>query len=227
MLWRFLKNAFGRRASPPEPPATNLLAHVRGVVHVGANMGQERDMYADYGLNVLWLEPIPEVFDILCANIRGYPRQRALRYLLTDRDDIEYAFHVASNDGQSSSILDFAKHRDLWPSIHYERTIPLKSITFRSLVERESIDLAEYDMLLMDTQGSELLVLKGAGELVRSFRFVQTEIADFEAYVGCCQLPEMEAYLGQHGYVEIGRTAASRVHPSGGRYYEIIYERQR
>lgn len=36
-----------------------------GVVHVGANLGQERELYEHYGLNVLWVEPIPEVFEQL------------------------------------------------------------------------------------------------------------------------------------------------------------------
>ena len=59
--------------------------HVRGVVHVGANTGQERLIYDKEGLNVLWIEPIPSVFDTLVANIRALPKQRAVCALVTDQ----------------------------------------------------------------------------------------------------------------------------------------------
>ena len=35
------------------------LRKVDGIVHVGANVGQDRDLYASYGLDVLWIEPSP------------------------------------------------------------------------------------------------------------------------------------------------------------------------
>jgi FkbM family methyltransferase len=225
MLLRFLKNVFG--ASPPrEPGKPSVLERFGGVIHVGANIGQERDLYQAHGLAVIWIEPIPDVFDQLSARIEGYPRQRALQCLLTDRDGVEYAFHVASNGGESSSILELAKHRDIWPEIGFERTIRLTSTTLKSLVEREPIDLAVYDTLVLDTQGAELLVLRGAAEHVRAFRFIETEIADFEAYAGCCQLPEMARFMEEHGFAEIRRIErVERRHPDGGSYYDILYER--
>ncbi|GMR17054.1 MAG: hypothetical protein BMS9Abin32_108 [Gammaproteobacteria bacterium] len=55
-----------------------FLRFAGGVVHVGANSGQERDLYALFDLPVLWVEPIAEVFRELQANIAGYPQQRAV-----------------------------------------------------------------------------------------------------------------------------------------------------
>jgi hypothetical protein len=46
-----------------------FLGDVSGVVHVGANIGQERQLYAAHKLNVLWIEPISEVFKRLESNI--------------------------------------------------------------------------------------------------------------------------------------------------------------
>jgi FkbM family methyltransferase len=100
-----------------------FLGSARGVIHVGANIGQERGLYDGYGLDVLWVEPIPEVFAELEANIARYPRQRALLSLVTDRDGAEYEFNVANNHGESSSILPLKEHRDVWPNVDYARTI--------------------------------------------------------------------------------------------------------
>jgi len=201
-----------------------FLQQISGVIHVGANMGQERDLYERYGLRVIWIEPIPEIFKMLKANLEGLHRQRALESLVTDRDDAEYQFHVANNDGASSSILDFKQHKDIWPTVAYTRTITLKSVTLASLLQRERIDPTEYDALIMDTQGSELLVLKGADPVLHGFKYIKTEVPDFESYAGCCQLTDIDSFLTRRGYREFSRHKfASRA--EGGSYYDIVYER--
>lgn len=209
-----------RRLVTPDP--NRFLRSARGVVHVGANVGQERELYRRHGLEVLWIEPIPDVFAKLTANIAGFPRQRALECLVTDRDDASYEFHIANNDGESSSILDLKEHRDIWPQVDFTKTITLKSSTLATLLAREKIDVARYDALVMDTQGSELLVLRGAEPVLRHFKFIKTEVPDFEAYAGCAQLEEISRFLLERGYVELSRHCfASR--RGGGNYYDVVY----
>ena len=173
---------------------------------------------------MLWVEPIPDVFARLQANIAPYPRQRALQYLLTDCDDRVYTFHVASNDGASSSILPMAQHRDVWPDVRFVETLELTGHTLATMVMRERIDLGRYQALVMDTQGSELLVLLGAGELVRQFRYVKTEAADFEAYAGCCQVADLVQYLAGFGFKEAARVPFAE-HAAAGHYYDVLFER--
>jgi FkbM family methyltransferase len=201
-----------------------FLRHASGVIHVGANAGQERARYARYGLDVAWIEPIPEVFARLQTNLRGFPRQQAYQYLVTDTDGQRYEFHVANNEGASSSILDLGLHRDIWPTVHYERTLVLESITLASLVQRERIDMERFDALILDTQGSELLVLKGASSLLPRFRFIKIEVPDFESYAGCCQLRDVQAFLASCGFQEHAREQFA-AHPHGGGYYDVLYQR--
>jgi hypothetical protein len=68
----------------------SFLGKVRGVIHVGANSGQERDTYLRHGLSVVWIEAIAEVFEELLVNIKNHANQRAFCALLSDRDDKEY-----------------------------------------------------------------------------------------------------------------------------------------
>ena len=201
-----------------------FLREVSGVVHVGANTGQERALYAGLGLRVLWVEPIPEVFETLLANLRGYREQRALRCLVSDSDGAEYQFHVASNRGASSSILDLKLHREVWPHVSYERTIRLRSRTLASLLAEERIGPGTYDALVVDTQGAELLVLRGALPILRHFAYIKVEVPDFESYAGCCQLGDVASFLAEHGYREHSRrTFAKRA--AGGSYYDVVYKR--
>lgn len=216
-ILRRLRGWFG-----PDP--NRFLRSAHGVIHVGANVGQERALYARYGLDVLWIEPIPEVFATLRANVAGFPRQRALQALVTDRDDHEYEFHVANNAGQSSSILELKQHKDVWPKVAFTASIKLRSVTLPTLLAREGVDITRYDALVMDTQGSELLVLKGAEGLLPRLAHIKTEVADFEAYEGCAQLAELAAFLAARGFTELRRNRfASRA--AGGHYYDVVYRR--
>lgn len=195
-----------------------------GIIHIGANEGQERHQYAKHRLPVIWIEPIDEVFTKLEANLREVHNQRALRYLLTDVDDKEYEFHISNNAGLSSSILDLASHKEIWPEVGYVTTRTLQSTTLSTLVKRELIDTNSYDTLVMDTQGSELLVLKGAANLLHQFKYVKTEAADFEAYTGCCTINDLKEYLEQYGFTEIMRRRFAG-QPSVGDYYDVVFER--
>lgn len=211
-----------KRALKSDP--NSFLRKVSGVVHVGGNLGQERELYGSHGLSVVWVEPIPDVFRQLNENIRGFKNQRAVQALVTDVDDQEYEFHIASNDGASSSILELKQHKDIWPGVYYTQTVLLRSITLASLFSREQIDASKYQALIMDTQGSELLVLRGSLPILRHFRFIKTEAADFESYEGCCRIADLDGFMSQHGFRQCSRSKfASRA--EGGSYFEVVYER--
>jgi FkbM family methyltransferase len=211
-----------RRLLGPDP--NRFLRSVRGVVHVGANIGQERDLYHRYDLNVLWVEPIPDVFATLKANLAGFPRQRAIECLVTDHDDATYEFHVANNRGESSSILALKDHKDVWPKVAFTSTIELRSATLATMLRREGIAASDYDALVMDTQGSELAVLRGAEPVLPQFKFIKTEVPDFEAYEGCAQLKDIERFVTDRGFTELSRHPFAS-HPGGGRYYDVVYRR--
>ena len=205
-------------------PLDSFLKRVPGVIHVGANTGQERHHYASFGLNVLWIEPIPAVFEELRSNISGFPNQCAYCYLLAAENGTEYTFHVANNGGASSSIFDFAEHRKVWPDVFYTHDLHITATTLVRLIDIEKINLRSYGALVLDTQGSELLVLKGAIPVLGRFHFVKTEVADFDSYAGCCQLAELTDFMSQYGFV-ISRKEPFAAQDGLGTYYDVVYKR--
>ena len=219
-----LKGLLRRHGWVDRRTVKGFLREVRGVIHVGAHTGQERGLYAQYGLKVLWIEPLEEHFSALQQNIAALPDQRALQALVTDSDGGEYVFNVASNAGGSSSILELKLHADIWPNVTYTRAVAMRGTTLPALLEKHGIDASAYDALVMDTQGSELLVLRGAAALLDGLNYIRTEVADFEAYEHCCQLADIEAFLAAHGFREQVRKVIAR-HPKGGGYYDIVYRR--
>jgi hypothetical protein len=73
---------------------------------------------------------------------------------VTDAENKVCEFQIANNTGESSSIYDLKDHKDIWPDIHYQEA----SRALTSLFERESLDLSKYQVLILNTQGSELQV---------------------------------------------------------------------
>jgi len=201
-----------------------MMADISGVIHIGANVGQERDLYRSFNLDVIWIEPIPEIFEQLKANTINYHKQSSFNLLLTDIDNQEYNFKISNNGGESSSIFDIALHKEIWPSVEYTRSIKIKSSTFSSFVKTNQIDLGRYQVLVLDTQGSELLILKGCGDYLKQFRYIKTEAPTFESYAGCCQLEELSSFLFEFGFIEIKKELFAQSDDIGS-YYNVLYER--
>lgn len=82
----------------------------RGIVHVGAHIGQEILEYKDYRPEiVVWIEADPQTYADLCDNIiqDWGPKQWCLNALVSDTDNEMVDFNIASNDSQSSSMFEF------------------------------------------------------------------------------------------------------------------------
>ena len=174
---------------------------------------------------VLWIEALPEVYRILQTNLAGLPQQEAVQGLVTDRPGQRHTFHVASNSGASSSIYDFALHRDIWPEVTFTHDVELVSTTLDAIIAETGTDLSRIGALVMDTQGSELLVLKGASRVLKAVSYVKTEAADFESYKGCTTVAELTAYLAGLGFNLVAQEPFAE-HPGGGRYYELLFRRR-
>lgn len=93
----------------------------RGIIHVGANYGQEFDAYrSSLAETVLYIEPISGVFESLRDKVEQEPGHHAIRAVCSDKSGEVVTFNIASNSGQSSSILELGNHAKLYPNIVYE-----------------------------------------------------------------------------------------------------------
>jgi FkbM family methyltransferase len=173
----------------------------RGIIHIGANTGQERHRYRDGNLDILWIEAHPAIYKTLVQNLKGFERQRAICQLLTDRDNEATPFHVTSNNSESSSILELGLHLQMHPSIVVSETIILNSLTLDTTLA--GTDLSVYDTLLIDVQGAELSVLRGAASTLSVLEYVVVEAADFEVYRGCGRVEQIDCFLGGLGFTRV------------------------
>lgn len=69
-----------------------------------------------------------------------------------------------------------------------------------------------------------MLVLEGAEPIIREFKYVRTEAADFESYRNGCQLKDLRHFFKIHGFREFECTPFAH-HPECGSYYEVTFKR--
>lgn len=173
----------------------------RGVLHIGASSGQEAQMYHDCKINrALWIEAIPDVFEQLKKNIEKFPNSLAINACVSDEDGKEVNFNISSNDGESSSFLEFGIHKEMHPSVEFIDAIPLTTMRMDSLYKKYNINPADYDFLNIDVQGAEMHVLRGMGNLLGNFTYAYIEVNKDEVYKGCGRVEEVDALLAHFGF---------------------------
>jgi len=170
--------------------------HPKGVLHVGANVGEEAPVYLELGVKKqIWIEANPEIFEKLKRNIAGNPEATALNYCIGDEEGKDVIFHVSNNGSQSSSVLELGTHLQEHPDVHYVKDIPMKTKRLDNIFQ----NLDGYDFLNCDCQGFDLNVVKGLGQLLSGFRWVYIEVNTSQVYKNCALLPEVEEYFGKFG----------------------------
>ena len=206
-------------------PIDRFLRLIPGLIHIGANSGQERHLYHQLGLHVLWIEADPEVFHRLCENTANWPRQRAINALLSNVEGAEIDFHIANNEGLSSSMFELAGHALAWPHVHYAGQRRLVARKLDQVLEEQRVDLSNYPALVLDVQGAELLVLSGAAAILPAMSWIRLPAADFDSYRGAPDIAEIGAFLELQGFTQVARLETA-VFPGLGTTSEFLFQRQ-
>jgi len=185
-----------------------------GIIHIGANGGQEADTYCNRGNNVIWIEASPFVMPTLLNRIAKYKNQKAIQALVTDKDGIEYDFLCDKNNaGQSSSLFDFHLHTKMFPKVVMGESIKLIGKTLPTILKENNINLEEYKHINMDVEGAELLVLKGAIDILNNFETITLEASDFEARKGQPLLKDVEEFMYSNNFT---KTSKRKIHHADG-----------
>lgn len=179
----------------------------KGVLHVGANVGEEAAQYEKAGIkNVVWIEANPDIYKTLVMNVASLGH-KTFNFCAGDENK-ETVLHVANNNGQSSSILELGTHKKQHPEVKYTHDIPVPMMRIESFFsyvpgQSERYDLKDIDYLSMDIQGSELLALRGMGGLLRQFKWLYIEINRGPVYVDCPHVNDLDLFLNGFGFKRV------------------------
>ncbi|MDP2677321.1 MAG: FkbM family methyltransferase [Rhodoferax sp.] len=171
------------------------------IIHIGANTGQEVEKYEALNLTGYLVEAIPTVFNTLKEKCSTSSRQYAINACLSDIAGKEISFNVASNGGQSSSIFALGRHAIEYPSIKYTNTIKLTTETVDNLVDSGKIPKS-INFMVIDVQGAEILVLKGADKILSSKDLIGlvVEVSVAPLYEGGANFIQVCELLAKFGF---------------------------
>ena len=180
--------------------------NITGIVHVGANEGQEAPIYALAGItDVIFIEAIPEVYSKLVKRTAAY-KPCCIQACLSDTEK-EVEFNIANNEGQSSSYLEFGTHKENHPDVEFIDKLTLRTTTLNKLVDKYAF-FKGCNMLIMDIQGAELDVLKGGSKMIDQADYIYLEVNEDEVYKGCGTVDQIDAYLKDFTRIETRMTSA-------------------
>lgn len=174
--------------------------HPKGVLHVGANVGEEAVQYEEQGIkNVVWIEANPDIFKTLVNNV-SHLGHKTFNICAGDENK-ETTFHIANNSGQSSSVLPLGTHAKNHPNVKYTHDITVRMWKIKDFLSCEYDDhLKDIDFLSMDIQGFEMQALKGMGDLLNQFKWIYLEVNREEVYKGNGLARDIYKYLAQFGF---------------------------
>ncbi len=144
----------------------------RGVLHVGAHMCEEAELYDSLGMNardpekVLWVEANADIA-ARAASAGRFPN--IVCAAVSDNDGGETTFFI-TNNMQSSSLLPLAEHRREHPDVYEVAARRVRTITLDTLFEKLGIPHDRYDLINLDIQGVELMALRGAEKILANLR---------------------------------------------------------
>lgn len=182
---------------------------VKGILHLGAHVCDEKPAYNQQGISdsqIVWIEGNPLLVNLLkqqgCNNIY---------HALIDDTEAVVPFHIANNF-QSSSLLEFGTHSEHHDHVFYNGVLELQTQTLKHFIESNSIDIKNLNFWNFDIQGTELRALKSAAEYIQFADAIYLEVNYEEVYKNCALFTEIDSFLLEKGFV---RFDTNFHHPCG------------
>ncbi len=187
------------------PLLKNFNRRLGGVLQVGASYGQElEEILENEPSFIIFVEPLPEPFEFLNEFTKQYTNITTAQALCLDETGKRITMNVASNDGMSSSVLAPANHLKLVPQVQFNTTFEITSITVDDLLislhANAAREIAQIDTLIIDVQGAELMVLKGARNCLENVSQVFCEVSHGGLYAGDTTFAEIQDFLSVFGF---------------------------
>lgn len=184
-----------------QKPSKEFLEEIQkcnGIIHMGAHRGSEAAIYDWFQKKTIWMEADPGIFLDLEINISQFINQKAFNALLYNKDYEKIDFYKSNNDGASSSIFRLGKDSDKKLKIIEKKN--LETITLDTLMKKNNLKVENYDLWVMDLQGSELLVLQGAQNSLKSCNAILIEVSLNEQYVNGAKWEEIKKLLNDYNF---------------------------
>ena len=187
----------------------NLEWTPKGVLHIGAWDAWEAKQYAHYcGNNSIFLEANPNSYSRFKNEVEQFG-QKIYNLAAWNIDDLEMNLYCPISNPDSSSLLE-----------QNGEVIMTKTITIKTLFEREGLEFSNYDLLNIDTEGAELQVLEGIGDGIKNFKYIIIEVSD----LGSNFETQVNDYILSKGFEFIKDSTHHRSSVNGKMFCDKLYK---
>lgn len=159
----------------------------RGVLHVGAHLGEEKLEYERCGFGkIFWVEANP----ILCDKLRKITSDEVFHGLVWSESNLDRKFYVGE-DTFISSTLAPGLINQIYPSLVFTSELNMKTTTLQELIPKT----CEYNFINFDIQGAELHAMKGLGTLIDNVQYIYTEVSFVKLYKDSALLSDLDSFF--------------------------------
>ena len=181
------------------------IKNIKGIIHIGAHEAEELNDYVLAGItNVLWVEANPNKQKIIEKKISPFTKMKLGQFAATSVSGGTGRLNI-SNNGQSSSLLNFGTHALHYADIKYidEQEVPL--ITVDDWIHSLGVEQSKnnYNFINLDIQGYELEALKGMRKQLQQVDYIYTEINIIEVYKECAKVAEIDQFLLDYNFKRV------------------------
>ena len=128
------------------------------------------------------------------------PCQNVIEATLWSTSNVKMKLNI-TNNSFSSSLLNLEASTYLYPEISITESIEVLTTSIDDLgIPPHTLDGG---LLVLDLQGVELEVLKGAVKTLGKFNYILCEVAIVELYLNQSLWPEINDFLETHGFTLI------------------------
>lgn len=172
------------------------------LVHVGAHLVEEIATYNNALIKrVSWIEANPEHFLAAKSLLREYTNQEVFQAAIYSESGTIRTFYVASNDGMSSSLLKFDRHRGFFPNVRTQREFKVDTVTLDDFFTINFPNQPYPEVLVLDIQGAELDALRGSQKTLENAKIIVSEISRYQMYRNQGLFEEINLLLEGYGYL--------------------------
>jgi FkbM family methyltransferase len=172
------------------------------VIHVGAWEGVDVPDYLELKIpKITLIEALPEKAKLLKNNYATHENVEIFEFAASDRSG-EFVTFYPLNYGSSSLLKpNLDSLREIFPDFTEMESIKVQTLKLDDI----GISSADQILLIIDVQGAELQVLKGAVSALGKTLLIKVEVSTVEYYEGQSYQSQIEQFLESHNFVKISQ----------------------
>ena len=171
------------------------------LVHIGAHLAEEAEVYSDPRIKLItWIEADSQLIGLAESKLVRFSNQFIYNAAIYKSSGRKMTFYTASNNGMSSSLKKFDKHKGFFPNVGVKSKVTVTTQTLDDFFKENFVNGPQISVLVLDIQGSELEALEGAAEVLKSAEIVVSEVSRYPLYKKQGLLIDLDGLLDAHDF---------------------------